>query len=158
MQESAGDAVDTVARATRTIVGLVARSLAELGDEVTPAQYRVLVLVEGRGAQAMGELASALEVKPSTVTRMCDRLEEKALVAREVSEEDRRTVCVALTAGGRQLVDRVMRRRRELVGELLAQIDPALHAPLAEVMQAVMDAGGELSSDAWTLGWSVADG
>jgi DNA-binding MarR family transcriptional regulator len=74
-----------------------------------------------------------------------------------VSEEDRRTVCIALTDGGRQLVDQVMHRRRQLVGELLAHIDPALHPALAEVMQAVMDAAGELSSDAWTLGWSVSD-
>jgi hypothetical protein len=57
-----------------------ARSLAELGDEVTVTEFRTLILLAGRGPQRSVDLSTEPGVNPSTGTRMCDRLERKGLV------------------------------------------------------------------------------
>ncbi len=59
-QRSATSVREVVITATRALVGVAARSLAEVNDDVTLPQYRVLVLLDGRGPQTMGELAEAL--------------------------------------------------------------------------------------------------
>ena len=110
---------ETVLLATRALVGIAARSLASISDDVSLAQYRVLVLIEGRGPQTAGELAQSLDVNPSTVTRVCDRLADKKLIRRHAPANDRRTVRVELSAHGRRLVEQVMNRRRSYIDQTL---------------------------------------
>jgi hypothetical protein len=86
IQESAVDAgesqlssvVDGVLRASRALVAVAARSIAQVDDTVTLPQYRALVALAARGPQNMGALADELGVHASTATRMCDRLATKA--------------------------------------------------------------------------------
>ncbi len=52
-----------------------ARSIAQVDDAVTLPQYRALVASAARGPQRVTDLAEELGVHPSSVTRMCDRLE-----------------------------------------------------------------------------------
>src|SRR5947209_15436601 len=66
--------VDAVLGASRALVAVAARSLGDLAEDVTLAQYRVLVELAARGPQRVAELAGVLGVERSTATRMCDRL------------------------------------------------------------------------------------
>src|SRR5580658_2470565 len=65
------DVVDGVLAASRALVAVAAKSLGAAEEEVTLPQYRALVVLATRGPQRMTELADALEVNQSTVTRMC---------------------------------------------------------------------------------------
>ena len=112
--------VDTVLAASRALVAVAARSLAAAADEVTLPQYRALVVLAARSPRGTAELAAALAVNPSTATRMCDRLVRKGLVRRHRQAGDRRTVRIALTQEGRDLVGEVSRRRRAELARLLA--------------------------------------
>jgi DNA-binding MarR family transcriptional regulator len=160
VQEADGsidDDNDMVLLATRALVGLAARSLAIDGDDVSLAQHRVLVLLEGRGSQTMRALAEQLDVNPSTATRVCDRLVDKKLVRRRTDDEDRRAVRVDLTARGRRLIDQVMKRRRALIAGVLHNMTPRARRNLASALMQFSLAAGELSDRAWRLGWPVAD-
>src|SRR5215469_17689019 len=119
--------VDTVLAASRALVAVAARSLAATGDEVTLPQYRALVVLAARGPQGTAELAAALAVNPSTATRMCDRLVRKGLIRRHRQPGDRRSVRIALTAPGRDLVAEVSRRRRAELTRLLGALPPQEH-------------------------------
>ncbi len=153
------DGVDEmVLLATRALVGLAARSLAAASDDVSLAQHRVLVLLEGRGSQTMGALAEQLDVNPSTATRVCDRLVEKKLVRRRTDDDDRRSVRVDLTSRGRKLIDQVMNRRRALIADVLHKMTPRAQRNLASALVEFSLAAGELSDRAWRLGWPVTDG
>jgi DNA-binding MarR family transcriptional regulator len=114
MQETATvDAVgDALLIASRALVGIAARSLADIGD-VTLPQYRALVVVAGRDDVTVNDLAAALDIHGSTATRLCDRLVQKRLLRRTRTAEDRRVTHLRLTAGGARLVDRVSQRRRQ---------------------------------------------
>jgi DNA-binding MarR family transcriptional regulator len=144
-----------VLNATRAFVGLAARSLAEVSDDVSLTQYRVLVLLDAHGPQAMGRLAASLGVKPSTVTRMCDMLVHKRLIRRQPVPDNRRTVCAELTAGGRKLVDQVTDRRGRLIDAALTRMTPEAQDRFARSLAEFAEAAGDLPDLAWTLGWSI---
>ena len=117
--ESPDSVVDAVLSASRVLVAVAARSLADIAEEVTLTQYRTLVVLASRGPQNVASLATHLGVAPATATRMCDRLVRKRLITRTHERGDRRSVRLALTASGRSLVDTVSERRRREIEVLL---------------------------------------
>lgn len=151
---AADELVDTVLAASRALVAVAARSLAAAGDEVTLPQYRSLVVLAARGPQGTAELAAELAVNPSTVTRMCDRLVRKGLVRRHRSAGDRRSVRIALTGPGRDLVAEVARRRRAELATLLRTLPPDQHEPVIAAFRAFAEAAGELPRPGAALGWA----
>src|SRR5512139_3329251 len=117
-------AVDATLAASKALVGVAARSLAVLDDELTLGQFRaLLVVVEGR-ASGPGDLATLLEVHPSNAGRLADRLVAKGLLRRAAGEDDRRHVVLSATPTGRAAVRRVLARRRAVLEELLGGLDP----------------------------------
>lgn len=155
MQPVDHEAREVVLSATRALVGVAARTLAEVSAEVSLAQYRVVVLLHGGGPQKMGDLAGILDVNPSTVTRVCDTLVDKGLIRRQTSQDNRRTVIANLTSRGRKLVDGVMEQRRGLIDDVLDQMSPPARRRLARSMAEFAEAADEFSDSAWALGWSV---
>ena len=145
---------DIVMDATRALVGVAAQSIAEVSDEVSLAQLRVLVLLEDRGELAMGDLAELLAVNPSTATRVCDVLEDKGYVLRTPDAQNRRVVRVALTRDGRSLVQRTLRRRRKVLDAALGRMSPEAQRRLGRSLAELTEALGATSDDAWALGWS----
>ncbi|MGA9857323.1 MAG: MarR family transcriptional regulator [Solirubrobacteraceae bacterium] len=149
------DLVDAVLGASRALVAVAARSLATVAEDVTLAQYRVLIELASRGPQRVADLAEALTVDRSTATRMCDRLVRKQLVARRRASDDRRVVRISLTAAGADLVTAVSRRRRAEIRRIVRRI-PASHRPLVvEALQTFSHAAGEVPEQDWSLGWGL---
>ena len=97
--------VSAVLLASRALVAIAARSLAVAPADVTLAQYRLLVLLASRGPQIPSAIAADLGAAPSSVTRLCDRLVAKGLIARRASTDSRREVMLSISPRGRQVVD-----------------------------------------------------
>jgi DNA-binding MarR family transcriptional regulator len=146
---------DAVLTASRVLVAVAARSLAEHESEVSLPQYRALVVLGSRGAQRPVDLAQALGVDPSTATRMCDRLVRKRLITRRRDVVDRRVVLLDLSAAGRRLVDRVTSQRREEIGRILEAVDPAEHGALVRAFTTFGVAAGEVPEDGWRRSWEL---
>jgi DNA-binding MarR family transcriptional regulator len=149
------EVVDAVLGASRALVAVAARSLATVADDVTLAQYRVLVVLASRGPQRLADLATALTVDRSTATRMCDRLVRKRLVARRRGTEDRRVVRISLTDAGADLVSEVSRRRRREIGRIVRRMPPAGRVAVVDALQAFAEAAGEVPEQDWSLGWGI---
>src|ERR1700691_5325052 len=111
--------LDAVVTASRVLVAIAARSLADAGEEVTLTQYRSLVVLASRGPQGVAALAEAVAVTPPTAPRLAARRVPKGLVRRRTDRQDRRQVRIALTEAGRRLVDLVTERRRHEIARLL---------------------------------------
>jgi MarR family transcriptional regulator, organic hydroperoxide resistance regulator len=71
-----------------------------------PPYARALRQIEG--AVSMKELGRRLECDPSFVTVIADRLEEKALIRREVDPLDRRVKNLVLTKAGAELREQLV--------------------------------------------------
>jgi DNA-binding MarR family transcriptional regulator len=147
------DVVDGVLRASRALVAVAARSIAQVDDTVTLPQFRALVALAARGPQNMGALAEELGVHSSTATRMCDRLVGKGLIGREASAESRREVTVRLMPAGRRLLQKVTTARRRAIGQIVAKVPEGLRAAMVDALQAFSEAAGEVPDQAWAVGW-----
>lgn len=139
---------------SRVFVGLAARSLAGLDEDVTLAQYRTLVILVSQGPQRIVDLAKELAVTSSTATRMCNRLVRKGLVARRNRDDDRRAAWVTLTPAGRDLVGEVMRRRAAEISGLVEELSMTRPMAFAAVVDALVEAAGELPDPLWWRRWA----
>lgn len=144
--------VDALLLASRALVGVAARSLADI--DVTLPQYRALVVVGTRPAGTVGDLAAALDIHPTTATRMCDRLVAKRLLRRAPASDDRRAVELHLTAAGRRLLQRVVDRRRRDLAAIVDRLGPEVTAANVAALSAFSEAAGEVPRDLDPLGWS----
>ena len=135
--------------ASRALLAVSARSLAAVDEDVTLPQYRALVVLGQRGPQRTVDLAAALAVTPPTATRMCDRLVAKALVVRDRSDEDRRTVTVSLSEAGQGLVGEVTARRRAELRVLLHGMPRKRRAAVVDGLRWFAEAAGELPEQEW---------
>ncbi len=147
--------IDAVLGSSRALVAVAARSLLTVAEDVTLAQYRVLVELAARGPMRLADLAAVLGVDRSTATRMSDRLARKGLVYRRRLGEDRRGVRVSLTAAGRQLVADVGRRRRAEIRAIVRRMPLADRAATLTALRAFAAAAGEVPEQDWSLGWKL---
>jgi DNA-binding MarR family transcriptional regulator len=82
-------------------------------DQATPGQFGVLMLIGSNPGSTQSAIAKALGVERSTMVAVIDRLQERGLVSREVSESDRRSNALRLTAEGAALTARLKKRVRD---------------------------------------------
>lgn len=98
-------AVTSVMRAQQI---LLARIDEELKDfDLTFSRFELLRLLafSSRGALPLMVVGSRLQVHPTSVTSLVDRLEEQGLVRRVPHPTDRRVKLAELTTAGRELVE-----------------------------------------------------
>ena len=147
--------VDAVLTASRVLVAIAARSLADAGEQVTLTQYRSLVILASRGPQSMAALAEAVAVTPPTASRLCQRLVRKGLVRRRADRRDRRQVRIALTEAGRDLIDTVTERRRQEIADLLASVPAEVQRSVVAALRQLAASAGEVPEQDWSSGWDL---
>lgn len=135
--------VDATLNASRALMGVVARSLAPVLDQVSLAQFRVLMLLAEHGPTRSGQLAEYLGVHPSTFTRMADRLVAGGWVERQEAPGNRREVHVTLTQSGADLVSEVVERRRAALEQILDPLDAPKCQAILTGLETFAEAAGE---------------
>src|ERR1044072_755026 len=126
--------VTALLTASRLLVAVSARSLAAVEESLTLPQFRMLVVLDGRGPLSLSGLAGELGVQPSTAMRMIDRLVAAGMVARGVSAEDRRTSMISLTKEGRRIVGKATGRRRREIARIVDEMPPGQRRHLIEAL------------------------
>ncbi|WP_395693128.1 MarR family winged helix-turn-helix transcriptional regulator [Nocardioides sp.] len=150
------EVVTSLLTASRVLVGVAARSLAEVESDVTVTQFRTLVVLAAHGPVKQGAVAAHLGVNASTALRMIDRLEHAGLVERRPNPRSRRELLVSLSDAGRLVVDRVTDRRRRELQTIVRRLAPQRRAAVVEALRDFAAAAGEPEPVAGTLwGWSL---
>ena len=122
-------------RATHVTLQVLGTELAELG--LTASEVNVLAnLADGRG-RTVSELGAAAGVRPTTLTGVLDRLEQKGHILREPRSGDRRAVQISLTSVGVKSAARVQRAFAELEERALAGIAPGSVKQARRVLMAL---------------------
>jgi DNA-binding MarR family transcriptional regulator len=103
---------------------------------VPPTQLRVLTIVAGSQHTNMNRLAEALNVVPSSASRLCDRLEATGLLRRVPDPRDRREVRLTLTPAARRLLDELRESRRAALAVVLERMTPAGRQDLVRALAA----------------------
>ena len=112
---------DLMDRYARSVGALERRLEEEHGLGVS--EYEVLErLAEGRKSERrMQELAAAVHLSQSALSRVVGRLETDGLVTRGLCREDRRGIYACLTDAGRARYEAARPTHRRVLAETLAQ-------------------------------------
>jgi len=106
--------------------------------DLTVVQAHALMALRS-GASSTTALASLLSISAPAVTQLTDRLVRKHLIERLPVKTDRRAVAVALTAGGRRVVDAFRRRRYEVFARALDRLSQEDRLYVIEALNKVAD-------------------
>jgi DNA-binding MarR family transcriptional regulator len=101
-------------------------------------EYYVLAALRRAGAPYAlrpTELYRSLMVSSGGMTDRLRRLEERGLVRRRPSEEDRRSMLVELTSEGRRLIERVWREDMEIENQIVAMLGAGERKQLAGLLE-----------------------
>jgi DNA-binding MarR family transcriptional regulator len=128
-------AAAAVESAVESLVSVLSASDAR-SPAVPPAQLRVLTIIADSRHTNMSRLAEALEVVPSSASRLCDRLEATGLLRRVPDPRDRREVRLLLTPAARRLLDQLHERRRIALAVVLERMPDRDRQDLVRALEA----------------------
>lgn len=142
--DSAHEVVTAVLTASRVLVAVSARSLAQVEDRVTLTQFRALVVLSGgEGRTNLNRLAEQLSVNSSTALRTVDRLVTAGLATRQENPDNRREVLLGLSDDGHRIVRDVTSTRREEIAAILGRMSDRKRAELVAAFRAFAEAADE---------------
>jgi DNA-binding MarR family transcriptional regulator len=122
-------ALTQVARAIIHL-GIPRHALAE-GESIDKAGYWLLVRVSEHGPIRLSELAEAVELDPSTVSRQMGALVNGGLINKEPDPHDGRASFLSLSARGAAVLESVSEARREALADALTEWSEEERATLA---------------------------
>lgn len=125
-----------VESSVEALVAVLERARTAQQPTVPPAQLRVLTIVAGNRHTNMSRLAEALDVVPSSASRLCDRLEATGLLRRVADPRDRREVRLLLTPASRRLLADLRERRQAALAEVLELMPAGARQELLRSLQA----------------------
>lgn len=121
-------------RTASLLMTALARDLK--GHDLTPAQYNLLRILRGAGAEALtcGDIGDRLVSPGPDVTRLLDRLEQRGLLARERDPGDRRIVRARITDDGLAVLGRLDAPVEETMIRLLGHLGEEKLLALCELL------------------------
>jgi len=129
-----------ILRALRRIirgVDLYSKHLAAT-HRITVPQLVCLLHVANNGPLTATAISREVQLSPSTVVGILDRLEEKGLIVRERSREDRRLVRVSVTPAGAELAQRAPSPLQQSLAHALNELPELEQATIALSLERVV--------------------
>lgn len=90
---------------------------------LTGPQFHMLALIARKKICNVSYLAEKLEVKPSAITVMIDRLVQHGYVERRHDEQDRRAVLLSVTDRGGEVLEEAKKKSREVLKTRLSVLN-----------------------------------
>jgi MarR family transcriptional regulator, lower aerobic nicotinate degradation pathway regulator len=127
--------VDALAQLTFAVQGAIGRVAA--AHDLSIVQARLLGILRDR-QPTIKELAAFLQLDKTSVTGLVDRAQERGLVRRARSPVDGRSVNVAITAAGQELVDQATTAIESEIAVLVEALSPEQRAELSATASVVV--------------------
>jgi MarR family transcriptional regulator, organic hydroperoxide resistance regulator len=138
-------AIDAVTRVMDSIEGEQLNGWHR--NELTLSQLRALYCIKGWGQATPSAIAEWLDVHPSTVTELIQKLVDRNYVERGQQAGDRRVITLVLTRQGAAVLRDSLRAREDLLRNGLRRLPPDKLRELAvlasELAEAVENIAGE---------------
>jgi DNA-binding MarR family transcriptional regulator len=127
-----------------TLVETELRKQFRLQFDSTLPRFDVLAQLDRQPeGMTLGDLAKCLMVSPGNVTPIIERLLGDGLVARSMSETDRRVQIVSLTDEGQKKFRKMAKKNRQIMAGIFRHLEPAqietLSKLLSEAKSAVLE-------------------
>lgn len=117
---------------------------ARLEDGLTPQQCFILKQIADEGRMTSSLLAERMEVKPSAITVMIDRLVQNGFVERLDDPSDRRVTLLTLTEKGAAALEKVRKQYLDVMTRLLAVLDESEVEPFIRSFERIVEEASKL--------------
>ncbi|WP_198030008.1 MarR family winged helix-turn-helix transcriptional regulator [Oceanobacillus manasiensis] len=101
---------------------------------ITSPQFVALQWLLEEGDLTIGELSNKISLAFSTTTDLVDRMERNELVERVRDSKDRRVVRIHVLKKGETIIEEVIQKRQEYLGEVLDKFSLEQTEQLSELL------------------------
>ncbi len=126
-------------------VSIFAERMAAAGHDLTPVQFGALSAVAAVPGIDQATLAARIAYDRATIGGVVDRLVAKGLVARSVSQTDRRARVLRLTAAGQAMLQAVRPLVARVQEETLEGLEPGERETFRALLLKATEAGNARS-------------
>ena len=85
-------------------------------------QYKMLYMLNTSGTHTVSQIAESLGITSAAITGITDRLVTEGYVNRERGENDRRVVNISITDRGREIMNQITERQKEMLEGIFDQL------------------------------------
>lgn len=110
-------------------------------EGLTVTQLRLLFQLHEHGGMSNAELADRLYVTRPSVSALLERLERGGFIRREVSQVDRRGICIWLEDRGMEVIASLRAELREYVGGLMESMSDHDLQTLTSALEILINSG-----------------
>lgn len=109
--------VDDIEKYLRRVDYIIRKKGREiLSDyDITVPQFTALQILIHNETMTIGELSRKMALASSTITDLIDRMEKTELVVRKRDDKDKRVVKVEVLAKGHDILEKVLKERKEFL-------------------------------------------
>lgn len=104
---------------------------------ITKPQMFMLYTINKFEKCKLSYLAELLDVKPSAITVMIDRLEKAGYIKRFQDADDRRLVLVEMTPSGKEVLEKAIQDRNNILKMYLSKLEPKEVVLITELLEKV---------------------
>jgi len=115
---------ELASRLRRAVTRMNRRLRATSLGEISPAQASMLATIEILEGPSLGELATAEQIQPPSVTRLVKGLQDAGLIMQRTDENDRRSTRVAITTKGKKALTEIRDRKTQFINSKLSGLSP----------------------------------
>src|SRR5687767_11148722 len=134
--------VIALGRAVKAIEKGVRPHLASHGLGMT--EFAVLEVLYHKGPLPLGEIRDRILVTGASTTYVVNKLEQRGLMRRRVSSEDKRVVFAEITPAGRELIREVFPAHVEQLRQLMAGLSPSEKRTASQLMRKLAQHAGAI--------------
>lgn len=107
--------------------------------ELSKSQFDIIVDIYFSSPKSLKALCKALDLAPSTVSEMLDRMEKKNLILKRKDKKDKRKIKIDITEEADRIIREVIDRRVEYVKEVLEDVDKENLEILKQVLMKMLE-------------------
>ena len=107
--------------------------------ELSKSQFDIIVDIYFSSPKSLKKLCNALDLAPSTVSEMLDRMEKKDLIVKKKDEKDKRKIKIDITKQANKIIKDVINRRVEYVKEVLEEVNEDNLEVLKQVLMKMLE-------------------
>lgn len=110
-----------------------------LGYEYSVTETRILFEIFSNKSCIAKDVAKKLNMDKSYMSRMMNAFEKKGLIAKEISDKDRRAYSIRLTAKGESVTLDLIRATNVQIAELISDLNETECQKICEAMDLITD-------------------
>lgn len=87
-------------------------------NNISISQCAILEILKNNGSKKVTDLADKMDITPSAITSLAEKLINSGFIVRERCNEDRRIVRLIITSKGKSFSDNIVSQRSEMIQKL----------------------------------------